>query len=134
MIVACAQLLGIVFGAGMHLHVVLSHEHGDDGAHRHVVALHAHSAGRDIAGGSSIRQPAGEHRHHVPQVQIVALQPAPVQHGSVGLEESAAVALAVMPVQPDSGSEHEPLPFHGTSPPSKPDLIEEISGRSPPLL
>jgi len=117
----------------MHLHLLLMHEHEGKGAHQHVAAVHWHADIPDGPGETSDGASADEHRHHVPLIQIVAVEPLTLQAISYVIAQLEVFTL------PNTG----PSPvlefscwfsFTDTSPPFKLQLTKDISGRSPPLL
>jgi len=133
LLVACANVLGVVFGTGVHLHLLLAHEHESDRAHRHDVVVHSHAGIPDYPGETTHRQPDGEHRHHVPLIQIVAVNPASMQTESYALQLLESCTLSSTALSPDLNSFCW-ITFTDTSPPFKQRLTEDISGRSPPLV
>jgi len=133
-LVAAANVLGVMLGTGLHLHLLLEHEHEGDRAHRHIAVVHSHDGIADLPGETAHRQPAGEHRHHVPLMQIVALQPVPMQVVSFQVGQLEAYTLHNADPSPDCGMSRCANFFFDTSPPFEQQLAEEIPGRSPPLL
>jgi hypothetical protein len=130
--VAGANILGLLLGTGVHLHILLPHEHEGDLAHRHILIVHSHAAPPDSPVETSLRQTNGEHRHHVPSIQIVAVHLAPIQTGSYVPEYLEF--YSVSSTAPDPDREISPwISFTDTSPPPEQPLTESISDRSPPL-
>lgn len=128
---AFSIVLAIVTSTGIHLHVLLEHLHADDPSHLPDVVVHAHEDSPGPISRSGESSDAA-HRHSVPSIQIVALQPSSTQGASPIVIELSSIMLPSF-VPPSITDGRGLLISTDASPHWSDPFAENLSGRSPPL-
>ena len=111
-----ANLIGDALGTGMHVHLLLTHLHEDDLAHQHFAVVHSHAGIPDSREQETQHRSAGEHRHAIAVIQIVALLAALSQHEPGACEQlddacspiRCCRELLTFPFEPTSQVPHHP--------------------------